>query len=74
MAKLKGISKLSKTIDSLKDVAEEIRESLNEKREWFEGKSESWQESDKGQEWDEHLSDVENLLDEIDTLEMIEYE
>jgi hypothetical protein len=29
-----------------------------------------WQEGDAGQEWSEHLDEVESALDEIDNLEL----
>lgn len=74
MAKLKGLSQLSNALDKLKTVSEQIRENLDEKREWFDEKSESWQESDTGVEWEEHLDNMENILDEIDALEMPEAE
>ncbi len=74
MAKLQGLSKLAKALDNLKMVAEQIRENLDEKREWWYEKSDTWQESDKGQEWDEHLCDIENLLDEIGAIEIPDYE
>ena len=74
MAKLKGLTLLANALDKLKTVAEQTRETLDEKREWWEDKTEKWQESDSGQEWEEHLSDVENILDEIDALEMPESE
>jgi len=74
MAKLKGLTQLSNALDHLKNVAEQTRENLEQKREWWDEKTEKWQESDTGQEWEEHLSDVENILDEIDALEMPECE
>ncbi len=74
MAKLKGLAQLANALDHLKNVAEQTRENLEQKREWWDERSEKWQESDTGQQWDEHLSDVENILDEIDALEMPECE
>jgi len=74
MAKLKGFGQLENALDKLKTVAEQIRENLDEKREWWDGKSEAWQEGDTGQEWEEHLGNMENILDEIDNLEMPEGE
>ena len=72
MAKLKDLKKLEKAINKLKEIAEEVKETLEEKRSWLDEKSYSYQESDKGQEWDEHLCGVESLLDEIDALEIPE--
>jgi|GEM_PF-1039326 len=74
MAKLKGLTQLSNALDKLKTVSEQTRENLDEKRGWWEEKTEKWQESDTGQEWEEHLADVENILDEIDAIEMPESE
>jgi len=74
MAKLKGFGQLENALDKLKTVAEQIRENLDEKREWWDDKSEAWQEGDTGQEWEDHLGNMENILDEIDALEMPEAE
>ena len=74
MAKLKGFGQLENALDKLKTVAEQIRENLDEKREWWDGKSDAWQEGDTGQEWEDHLGNMENILDEIDALEMPECE
>ena len=74
MAKLKGLTQLSNALDKLKTVAEQIRENLDEKREWWDSKSEAWQEGDTGQEWEEHLGNMEIILDDIDALEMPESE
>lgn len=74
MAKLNGLGDLSDALENLKAVAEQIREALDEKRDWLNDKSEKYQEGESGQAWDEHLSDVESLLDEIDNLEMPDLE
>lgn len=74
MTQLKGLKKLSKAIDSLKNVSDEIRTNLNEKKDWFEHTSFEWQESDAGQVWESHLNDVEGLLDAIESIQMIDLE
>ena len=74
MAQLKGLSKLSKSIDTLKNVSDEIRTNLDEKKDWFEHTSFEWQESDAGQVQETHLNEVEGLLDAIDSIEMIDLE
>jgi len=74
MAKLKGLKELAESMEKLQAAAENVRQNLDEKREWLEGRSEKYQESDAAQEWDEHLSEVENILDEIDNLQIPETE
>lgn len=72
MAILKGLRQLEKSLENLKANAEQLRENLDEKSSWWNGKTECWQESDDGQEWLEHLYEVENLLENIDNLELLD--
>lgn len=71
MLQLKGIAKLNKYLDELQDVACEIRFNLDMKREWLASRSENWQFSEEGQDWENHLNEVEFLLDDIDRLKKI---
>lgn len=69
---LKGLPKLNKTLELLQTLSGELRETLEEKRGWLEEKPESYQESEAGEAWAEHLDAVEAMLDEIDNIESIE--
>jgi hypothetical protein len=86
MAKLKGISEFNTAIGRFKDQASELRsayeaikEVFDEKEDWLNNRTDKYQESDKGQEWSDHLGQVENtlssvecILDDIDNIELIE--
>lgn len=86
MAKLKGISDFNTAIGRFKDRASELRseyeamkEVFEEKQDWLNNRSEKYQDSDKGQEWSDHLNTVEStldnvecILDDIDNIELIE--
>ena len=72
MPKLKTLKPLETALEKLQSCAEATREALEEKRSWLDEKSDTYQESDKGQEWAEHLDAVESFLDEIDSLEFPE--
>ena len=72
MTTLPGLKKLASAIDALKAVAEEFKEILETKQDWLSEKSDSYQDSDKGQEWSEHLDAVESLLSDIENLEIPE--
>ena len=47
---------------------------LDAKREKNDGNSEKWQESEKAEEWRNHLQDVEDMIAKIDDLDEIEFE
>jgi len=68
MPTLKGLKKLVGIAEDLQALAEEVRVELEEKQEWFEGKSDKWQEGEKGEEWKYFFDEVEEFLDEIDNM------
>lgn len=72
MATLPGLKKLADKIEELKDSATLLKEVLEAKQEWLSETSNSYQNSEKGQEWSDHLDSVESLLDDIDNLEIPE--
>ncbi len=72
MPKLKGIKKLNGAIEELKAMADEVRSTCEEKQEWFDSRSDRYQESEKGQEWSDYLDALSNTLDNIDNLEIID--
>lgn len=69
--KIKGLSRLNAALEKLKTISEEVRESLEEKTDWLDEKTIKYQESKEGEEWSSHISEVQDLLDEIDYLEPI---
>ena len=62
------IKKLNKAVLHLKEVAEETREAVGNKRSWMEEKSDTWQDSDAAMEMEEMLDNLEDYLDEIENL------
>lgn len=74
MAKLKGLDKLNQAIKFVKEVAEQAQKELDAKREKNDGNSEKWQESEKAEEWRNHLQEVEDMIAKIDDLDEIEFE
>ena len=62
------IKKLNKAVLHLKEVAEETRVAVENKRSWMEEKSDSWQDSDAAADWEEMLTALEDYLDEIENL------
>lgn len=71
---LKGVKNFSKRILELKALGEELQENLQEKIAWWEEKSEKWQESDKGQEWQEYFNQIEEMISRVEDLEELEQE
>lgn len=56
---------------ALKTVAEEnLAALLNEMQEYFDGRSEKWQESEKAFEFQCKLDDLEGIISELDDLEI----
>lgn len=74
MTKLTKLKKLIHAYEILQATAEELREIHDEKRSWWDDKSEKYQESEKGQEWDDHLLAVEGFLDDIENIVMPDFE
>jgi cbb3-type cytochrome oxidase cytochrome c subunit len=74
MAKLKGLDKLNQAIKFVKEVAEQAQKELDAKREKNDGNSDKWQESEKAEEWRNHLQEVEDMIARIDDLDEIEFE
>jgi DnaJ-domain-containing protein 1 len=74
MAKLKGLDKFNQAIKIVKEDAEQAQKELDAKREKNDGNSEKWQESEKAEEWRNHLQDVEDMIAKIDDLDEIEFE
>ncbi|WP_316780437.1 hypothetical protein [Pedobacter antarcticus] len=66
---IKGLPKLIAALDRVQAIAEEMRDSLTDKQAWLDEKNEKYREGQDGEEWDEHLSAVEELLDDIDNLD-----
>lgn len=74
MATLKNVKKLVELLSKALELSEQIRETLNEKRDWLDEKSDKYKESEKGEEWDYYLTEVENLLDNVDQIEIDSFE
>jgi DnaJ-domain-containing protein 1 len=74
MAKLKGLDKFNQAIKFVKEVAEQTQKELDAKREKNDGNSDKWQESEKAEEWRNHLQEVEDMIARIDDLDEIEFE
>jgi len=60
---IKGLKALIKKIENLSTDIEEVRGAWLEKREWFDGKSDTWQESETGEEWSELIDEVDSFLE-----------
>lgn len=74
MAQLSKLKTLQKKIQDLKDYAEQYREEMLEpKKEWLEDRSDKFKESEKGEEWEYHLYEIEEVLDAIDNIEIDEH-
>ena len=70
--KIKGVSKLIKTLNTLKETAGIVNEHIEEKRDWMTERSDEWQESEKADEWEEYLNNLEDFIAEIEDLEVPE--
>ena len=55
-------------VSRLKETAQMVRDEFDDKTTWLEGKSDSYRESDQGLQWDEYLTGLEIMLDDIDNL------
>ena len=56
-------------IDTIKEQAEEVKNNLEEKREWWGEKPENWQEGELGQEWEEYFEVLKEMLSVINNIE-----
>ena len=70
MPNLKNMKALVKILANALELSEQIREELDSKKDWFDDKSDNYKESEKGEEWDYYLTEVENLLDTVDQIEL----
>ncbi|WP_316743386.1 hypothetical protein [Pedobacter antarcticus] len=66
---IKGLPKLIAALDRLQAIKDEMKDSLTDKQAWLDEKNDKYREGQDGEEWDEHLSAVKELLDEIDNLD-----
>jgi hypothetical protein len=69
-AQLAGIKTLQKKIDSLKEYAESFKEKVETKKTWLNATAETFQESDLGRAWSDHLYAVESILDDIENIDI----
>lgn len=70
MPNLKNVKALVKLLANALELSEQIREELENKKDWLDEKSDNYKESEKGEEWDYYLTEVENLLDTVDQIEL----
>jgi len=67
--KLQWAKNVASKLRSLQlEIEGNLRSKLDEKREWWNEKSDKWQESEKGLSWDMYLDEVEELLDDIENI------
>jgi hypothetical protein len=59
-------TRVSSMLGDIANLAESIREFETDVTDHIESKSENWQDSDKGQAWEELRSALESLADAID--------
>lgn len=75
MTKAQLAKKMAVWNSSLSEIISDIEHACEEMQENFDEKSESWQESEKGQAWSDMIADLESLQDEIsvghDTLQSL---
>lgn len=69
MPNLEAVTKLAQAINELTDVIAAAREQKDEKQGWFVEESQTYQESEEGQEWGEYLENAENLISGAEFLE-----
>ncbi len=69
MSQLTEITSIKKKFQKLLEEIGNAREAVDHKRDWWEGKSETWQDSDAGQEWDAYLTASETLLEELENID-----
>lgn len=62
--------KLSEQRTKLDEARKLIQEVVDAREEYFEGRSESWQDGDAGQEYTDQTWNVQNLVDEIEAVEL----
>jgi hypothetical protein len=66
------LSAISKAVGKIQDAAESLREQTDDLYtrldELFEGRSEAWKESEKGQDFADIISSLETLRDELESL------
>ncbi|MFV8268427.1 hypothetical protein ACNQGP_00645 [Flavobacterium sp. GT2N3] len=74
MANLKNVKALVKILANALELSEQIREELDSKKDWLDEKSDKYKESEKGEEWEYYLTEVENLLDNLDQIELESFE
>lgn len=65
---MKRTKKTDEMISKMEDVKIYFEEMKNELKEKFDGKSERWQESEKGEEAQDQINEVEEVSDSCDQL------
>jgi hypothetical protein len=65
---MKRTKEISEKLSQLEDVRIFFEEMANEMQDEFDGKSEKWQNSDKGQEMEQAQYDLENAAQELETI------
>jgi hypothetical protein len=63
-----GMDDLEETIRKAKIMALQIRERVEDKRDWWSSKSKEWQEGDVGSDWDDYLDRLTDFLNKINRL------
>ncbi len=58
------VNKLEAISDSEFEL-ERVEHSLEDKRDWWENQSETWQESEEGEDWDVYLDEVEDQIKSV---------
>ena len=59
---------MKKIVKSLEKQLEQLQELVQHRYDKFADRSENWQESEKGQEWDDKTMDIESQADELDSV------
>ena len=72
MAQVKGSKELADAILNLKELAEEVRNNLQDKEQWWDERTEKWQDGENAEAWKTHFSELETVLDEIENLTDLE--
>jgi hypothetical protein len=61
-----AIAKVKKYVDKIEIAMEMINEIIGREQDYFDERSDEWQESDKAEEFEDRINNVESFRDDLD--------
>lgn len=72
MPNIKGLKRLIAAVQNVQALAEEVKEAYDEKQDWLDQKTEKYQDSVPGIEWEELLTKAYDFITDIENIDIPE--